>query len=236
MTRSVSAGWPPPGPASSRSASGGAASTSGEVAIGGVGTASSVALSGGPAAASTDMVDSGTHTSGGAAAPGKGTGCSACWAWSWVSDSTLTWTQRPPTNRCWPEYEAASWLNHGATGGAAPTVSVPVGPVQGDGPAGESVESTRTAPADAAPSDSTSTPTRIGPRRTRTPRLLCRATRLSPRRLPSPRSWSFPGRAAVRPGVVPICRSVTPDQVLVNQSRTDYAFRRQQRLLKREHS
>ena len=48
----------------------------------------------------TDVVDSGIQTSGGAAAPGNGTGCSDCWAWSWVSASTLTAMQRPATDRC----------------------------------------------------------------------------------------------------------------------------------------
>jgi hypothetical protein len=97
----TSGGWLPSGPVSSRSASAGAASTAGEVAIGGVGTASSFAVAGFARSSATDIVDCGTQTSGGVGAPGNGTGCSACWAWSWLSVSTVTWTQRPATVRCW---------------------------------------------------------------------------------------------------------------------------------------
>ena len=89
-TMSASSGWPPPGlrRASASSASLGAASTIGEVATGVAGTASTRALSGRARTRFSDVVDSGIHTSGGEPAPGKGTGCSACCAWSRVSDRT----------------------------------------------------------------------------------------------------------------------------------------------------
>ena len=147
---SDSAGWPPGlSRVSASSASLGAASTIGEVATGGAGAASTRALCGRARSRLSDVVDSGIHTSGGEPAPGNGTGCSACWAWSTVSGRTRTAAQRPATRRLSSVYERASSVSQDTAAGSVPTLSVVVGPAQPAAGAGDPADRVRTVTTDA---------------------------------------------------------------------------------------